>query len=47
LGYWWRVQIGLKREYEDREWPVIHDWIRQLMVMTALSSFAVPQAWDW
>ena len=36
LGYWWRVQIGLKREYEDRERPVIHDWILQLMAMTAL-----------
>jgi len=41
----WCVQLGLKREYEDRQNP--YDWIWQLMAMTALPAFAVPLIWDW
>jgi len=37
---------GLRQEYEDRS-SAIHDWIRQLMSMTALPVFAVPLIWNW
>jgi len=41
------VQVGLKKEYEDRENTTVRDWVRQLMAMTALPAFAVPLVWDW
>ena len=41
------VQLGLKKEYDAQQNPVVYDWVRQLMAMTALPAFAVPLAWDW
>jgi len=33
---------GIKKEYDRQQNPVVHDWIRQLMALTALPAFAVP-----
>jgi len=41
------LQVGLKKDYEERENSSIYDWIRQLMAMTALPAFAIPLVWDW
>ena len=40
-------QIGLKKEYDHQENPIVYDWVRQLMSMSALPAFAIRQAWDW
>jgi len=38
------VQLGLKKEYDAQQNPVVYDWVWQLMAMTALPAFAVPLA---
>jgi len=40
-------QIGLKKEYDHQENPIVYDWVRQLMSMSALTAFAIRQGWDW
>ena len=37
----------IKGEYDNKENPVIRDWIRQLMALTMLPAFAIPLAWTW
>ena len=39
-------QEGLTVHYEDEQSP-LRRWMRQLMAMTALPTFAVPLVWDW
>jgi len=42
-----RVQHeGLRPMYDDKGSP-IHRWLRKLMAMTGLPTFAVPLAWNW
>ena len=42
-----RVQHeGLRPMYDDKGNP-IHRWLRKLMAMTGLPTFAVPLAWNW
>jgi len=40
-------QEGLKANYEDPSDGTVHNWIRQLMSMTALPAFTVPLIWTW
>jgi len=47
MSQWWCVQAGLKKDYEEGGHPGVHDWIRQIMAMTALPAFAIPLVWDW
>ena len=37
----------IKGEYDNKENPVMRDWIRQLMALTMLPAFAIPLAWTW
>jgi len=39
-------QEGLTAHYEDEQSP-LRRWMRQLMAMTALPTFAVPLVWNW
>lgn len=37
----------MKKEYDGEQNPMVYDWIRQLIAMTALPAFAVRLVWDW
>ena len=38
--------LGLKANYEDKDNPVVRDWLRQLMSMSMLPVFAIPLLWN-
>jgi len=41
------VYVDWTKKYDDKVNPVVYDWVRQLMAMTVLPTFAVPLVWDW
>ena len=40
-------QEGLKMQYEDKENPAVRKWVKRLMSLCMLPTFAIGYAWEW